>query len=109
MLNAGIEGFGRRVVGEAEDVATADAGQPAGPRDQQEAQGPQPGMARFPSVRFMVEADLRGWLPLMGVVLTEDQIQRILQEAQHALGAYVTAAGTMAFELSAHLIRATRS
>jgi hypothetical protein len=28
----------------------------------------------FPSVRSMVEADLRGWLPVMGVVLTEHQI-----------------------------------
>ncbi len=28
----------------------------------------------FPSVRVMVEADLRGWLPVMGVVLTGEQI-----------------------------------
>jgi len=69
----------------------------------------QSGVARFPSIRFMVEADLRGWLPLMGVVLTEDQIHRILQEAEHVLGAYVTAAGTMAFELAAHLVSSTKS
>ena len=67
------------------------------------------GMARFPSIRFMVGADLRGWLPLMGVVLTEDQILRILQDADHELRAYVTAAGTMTFELAAHLISATKS
>ena len=69
----------------------------------------QPGMARFPSIRFMVEADLRGWLPLMGVALTEDQIHRILQEAEHALGTYVTATGTMAFELAAYLVSGTKS
>ena len=69
----------------------------------------EPGVARFPSIRFMVEADLRGWLPLMGVVLTEDQIQRILQEAERVLGAYATAAGTTAFELAAHLVSGTRS
>jgi hypothetical protein len=40
MVNAGVEGFGRRVVGEPEDLATADPGQPARPGDQQEAQGP---------------------------------------------------------------------
>ena len=57
----------------------------------------------------MVEADLRGWLPLMGVVLTEDQIDRILQDAEHVLSAYVTAAGTMAFELAAHLVSGTKS
>ena len=31
------------------------------------------GTARFPSVRSMVEADLRGWLPVMGVVLEETE------------------------------------
>ena len=35
-----IEGLRGRVVGEAQDVAAADAGGPAGPGDQQEAQGP---------------------------------------------------------------------
>ena len=69
----------------------------------------QPGVARFPSIRFMVEADLRGWLPLMGVVLTEDQIDRILREAQHVLSPYVTAAGTMTFELAAHVVSGTKS
>jgi SAM-dependent methyltransferase len=69
----------------------------------------QPGMARFPSIRSMVEADLRGWLPLMGVVLAEDQIVRILKEAEHALGAYVTPAGNLAFELAAHIVSGTRS
>ena len=68
-----------------------------------------PGMARFPSIRSMVEADLRGWLPLMGVGLTEDQIHRILHEAEVALADYVTAAGTMAFELAAHLVTGTKS
>ena len=69
----------------------------------------QHGMARFPSIRFMVEADLRGWLPLMGVVLTEDQINRILQEAEHVLRAHVTATGTVACEIAAHLVTGTRS
>ena len=61
------------------------------------------GLARFPSIRFMVEADLRGWLPLMGVVLAEETIQQILKEAEHVLGAYVTPDGKTAFELSAHI------
>jgi hypothetical protein len=33
MLNAGVEGFSRRVLGEPEDGAAPDAGQPAGPGD----------------------------------------------------------------------------
>jgi SAM-dependent methyltransferase len=62
------------------------------------------GTAQFPSIRAMVEADLRGWLPVMGVILTEDQIGRILQEAEQALGSYATADGRAAFHLSAHLV-----
>lgn len=40
------------------------------------------GTARFPSIQMMVQADLRGWLPVMDVVLPEEQIQRILEEAE---------------------------
>ena len=67
------------------------------------------GTARFPSVRAMVEADLRGWLPLMGVILTEDQIDHVLQEAERTLSSYVTAEGGVTFDTSAHFVRATKS
>jgi SAM-dependent methyltransferase len=66
------------------------------------------GTARFPSVRVMVEADLRGWLPLMGVILSEEQIARILEEAEHVLRPYVNADGTVAFNTSAHIITGTK-
>lgn len=65
------------------------------------------GTARFPSIRVMVEADLRGWLPVMGIVLTEAQISHILEEAEHDLGSYVTTDGTVSFGTSAHLVVAT--
>jgi hypothetical protein len=68
----------------------------------------QRGTARFPSIRTMVEADLRGWLPVMGVVLTEQEIDRVLREAERALGSYAGADGRVAFDLSAHLVTATR-
>lgn len=67
------------------------------------------GTAQFPSIRTMIEADLRGWLPVMGAILTEDQIERILQEAERALGSYITADGRATFDLSAHLVTATKS
>jgi len=67
------------------------------------------GTAQFPSIRTMVEADLRGWLPVMGVILTEEQIGRILQEAEQALGPYATADGRTAFHVSAHLVTAKKS
>ncbi len=68
----------------------------------------QPGTAQFPSIRAMVEADLRGWLPVMGVVLAEDQIRQILAEAERVLRPYVTAAGGITFAAPAHIVTATR-
>lgn len=66
------------------------------------------GTARFPSIRIMVEADLRGWLPVMGVVLTEAQIEEILREAEDVLGKYVTAEGTVEFDTPAHIVSGTK-
>lgn len=51
----------------------------------------QQGRGRFPSIRSMVEVDLRGWLPLMGVVLDEALIAEILRQADSALQPSVTA------------------
>ncbi len=64
------------------------------------------GTARFPSVRTMVEADLRGWLPVMGVSLDDDLIELILDEADDVLSEYVTADGEMVFDAPAHIITA---
>jgi len=66
------------------------------------------GTARFPSIRVMVEADLRGWLPVMGVVLPEGHIARILQEADDALRPYVTTDRGIAFDCSTHIVTLTR-
>ncbi len=66
------------------------------------------GTARFPSIRAMVEADLRGWLPVMGVQLAEDQVLRILDEAEKALSRYATADGRASFKLSILLATATK-
>ena len=65
--------------------------------------------ARFPSVRVLVEADLRGWLPIMGVALSEAVIGATLAEADDALAPYVTVApdGAVSFATSAHVLRAT--
>jgi SAM-dependent methyltransferase len=64
--------------------------------------------ADFPSIRTMVEADLRGWLPLMGVSLPDDRIEHILQEAERALATYRTADNRMVFPVSAHIVIATK-
>lgn len=62
------------------------------------------GTAVFPSIRVMIEADLRGWLPMMGVNLSEEQISQILSEAEVALGAYATSDGEVRFDISAHIV-----
>ena len=62
------------------------------------------GEAHFPSIRVMVEADLRGWLPVMGVFLSEERIGRILQEAEEVLGEFVQSDGSVAFDSLAHIV-----
>jgi hypothetical protein len=52
----------------------------------------------------MVEADLRGWLPIMGVVLQKAQIDRILTEAEVVLAKYVTADRKAVFSSPAHIV-----
>ena len=65
------------------------------------------GIARFPSIRSMVDADLRGWLPVTGVTLPEEQIRRILEEAEHVLQPYVTPERTVTFDSPAHIVTGT--
>jgi SAM-dependent methyltransferase len=67
------------------------------------------GTGRFPSLRTMVEADLRGWLPVMGVALAEEQIEQILTEAERALGRYVMPDGSVRFEAPAHIVTAKKA
>jgi len=66
------------------------------------------GTARFPNVRTMVEAEVRGWLPVMGVHLTDELVGQILQEAETALSPYVTSEGTVVFDVSAHVVTARK-
>jgi len=66
------------------------------------------GVARFPSIRVMVEADLRGWLPVMGVNLSEEEIGRVLTEAEDVLDSYATDDGRVTFDVRAHLVTAKK-
>ena len=66
------------------------------------------GTARFATLRIMIEADLRGWLPVMGVVLTEPQIAQILREAEESLARFVGPDGTIAFDTSVHIVTGMR-
>lgn len=64
------------------------------------------GTARFPGIRPMVEADLRGWLPAMGVELPEDRIHAILAEAEAELEEFVHPTGEMRFPAPGHIVSA---
>ena len=64
------------------------------------------GTGRFPSIRTMIEADLRGWLPLVGITLEEVLIEEILAEAETTLARYRQPDGTVAFEAPAHIVAA---
>jgi SAM-dependent methyltransferase len=68
----------------------------------------QRGKAHFPSVGSLLEADIKGFLPLGGIQLTEDQILKILSEGEQALSPYVTPKGTLEFDASIHIITATK-
>ena len=59
--------------------------------------------AKFPSSRQMVEAELRGWLPLFDIFLSEDEIGEILVESDKTLGKYAGPSGEAVFPTSAHI------
>jgi SAM-dependent methyltransferase len=66
------------------------------------------GTARFPSLAVMLEADLRGWLPMVGVALGEDTISRVLAAADDALAGCVSRVRNgIEFDLSAHIVSAS--
>jgi SAM-dependent methyltransferase len=63
------------------------------------------GTARFPSTHEFVEAEIKGWLPVMGVTLTEPTVNHILADAEKVLARYATpAGGGLAFDISAHVV-----
>lgn len=67
------------------------------------------GRARFPSIRAMIETDVRGWLPLMGVELAEPVVQLLLSEAESVFRPFLAGDGTsVEFASPALIVSATR-
>jgi hypothetical protein len=56
----------------------------------------------------MIDTDLSGWLPLMGVELDRPTIERTLTEAESVFQPYVVSDGTVRFASPAHIAVATR-
>ncbi|MDY7116899.1 methyltransferase domain-containing protein [Halomonas sp. SSL-5] len=66
------------------------------------------GTADFPGIGHLLEADLRGWLPVMGVNLDEATIQEVLAQAQVELADVIDPRGRAVFEVSVHLVSGRR-
>ena len=64
--------------------------------------------ATFPSSRQMVEAELRGWLPLFDIFLSEEEISEVLIESDKTLGKYAAPTGAAVFPTSAHVFTAQK-
>lgn len=61
------------------------------------------GTGRFPDIRSLVGADLRGWLPVMGVHLDQGTIESILEAAEREMAEFVSE-GRVVFDAAAHVI-----
>ena len=65
--------------------------------------------ARFPSSRTMVEAELRGWLPLFDIYLDEDKISDVLVKSDEKLAKYADSeSGEAVFPTSARIVTAQK-
>jgi SAM-dependent methyltransferase len=68
----------------------------------------QAGTVRFPSVRALVEADVKGWFPLAGIAVDERQLQALVAEAERSLAPFTAPDGRVEFPISAHIVTATK-
>lgn len=66
------------------------------------------GKARFPDVRTMVLADVKGWFPLAGIQLTDEQIDEVVQQVESSLREYISSDGRLEFPMPAHFITASK-
>lgn len=62
--------------------------------------------ASFTNPRTMVEAELRGWLPLFDILLNEQEIEQVLSVASDELAGFVNGTGAVTFPTSAYVFSA---
>lgn len=62
--------------------------------------------AKFPNSRTMVEAELRGWLPLFDINLSEKMIADVLVKSDGKLSKYAALSDEAVFPTSAHIVTA---
>jgi hypothetical protein len=64
------------------------------------------GTARFPSIRSWIYTDVKGWTA--ADMIDDAGYERLLAEADRELQAFVTADGTVALSLPAHIVTAVK-
>lgn len=64
------------------------------------------GKARFPSIRYWMEADIRGWT--LADILDDEQFELLVSEAENDLSPFVTTDGSVLFSSPAHIITTTK-
>jgi SAM-dependent methyltransferase len=61
------------------------------------------GTARYPSVSSWVLTDLKGWFPMVDVEIDRETSAALIDEAEHALHAFVQPNGTVVFPITVHI------
>ncbi|MEM8651897.1 MAG: class I SAM-dependent methyltransferase [Pseudomonadota bacterium] len=64
--------------------------------------------AQFPSTRTMVEVELRGWLPLFDIHLSEEKISDVMAKSDEKLSKYASSSGAAEFATSAYILTACK-
>lgn len=66
------------------------------------------GLARFPSARAMVLADVQGWFPFAKLQVDDREVELVIGEAEAALAPFRCAGGGLEFPLPVHMATAIR-
>jgi SAM-dependent methyltransferase len=66
------------------------------------------GKGRFPDARTMVLADVKGWFPLAGIHITDEQIDEVAQQVETALQEYISEDGRLEIPMPAHFITVSK-
>ncbi|HEX5131444.1 MAG TPA: class I SAM-dependent methyltransferase [Candidatus Krumholzibacteria bacterium] len=64
------------------------------------------GYANYPSIRSWVLTDVKGWFPLVDVVLSPAEYERLAVEAERALAVFAASDQQVAFPISVHIVSA---
>jgi ubiquinone/menaquinone biosynthesis C-methylase UbiE len=65
------------------------------------------GTARFPSIKAWMYTDVKGWT--LAETIDDAQFSHLLEEAEKVLKAFLAPDGTVAFEMPAHIVTATKA